>query len=188
MARRGRKRKVGQRKPCGRLKPEKQEKGESAQVIALRQPHRRDAPPEMSDDQRAETPLGRLYLIGAVSSGQYAAARRYARIAALYHRDILAPRHSPPSIAGAFEPRWGRVLDEDDAHTRKADYDSALEALEQAGRAAAYAVNRMSVYGEPCTHRGFAGLIRGLNALERHFEIVDRLTSPNKSETVRNAG
>ena len=63
MGRTGRKRKPGARFPSGDIRTEPQD---SPEKIALRQPHRRDAPLTAKHDQRAETPFGTLNLIGAI--------------------------------------------------------------------------------------------------------------------------
>lgn len=177
MARRGRKRKGGHRKPSGDLiKGEPKEKGESAMIIALHQPHRRTASLGHSDDRRAETPLGILNMIGAVSNQEYAAARRYARIVNRYRQVINSPNPSPPSIGGAFEPRYGGYEIED-AGERKAEYNAVYEALDQAGKTALNSVNRMAVYGEPCPLGTFPALMRGLRSLTSYFDLTDRQKS-----------
>ena len=165
----GRKRKQGHRYPSGDIVQDQ----ESPHKIALRQPHRRDAPIGYEHDQRAETPLGRLNLIGAVSHEEYRAANRFARIVSRYRVVIDAPKSSVASNAGIMEPKKSLPVI-DDADERKREYDGAFEALGTAGHIAACTVAKVAVQGEPCPHAGFWSLIRGLRALREHFEQVDR--------------
>lgn len=173
MANTGRKRKQGARKPSGDLRPEP---AESPRAVALRQPHRQMAPEDSRHDQRAETPLGCLNIIGAVPNREYAAARRFAGIVGRYRAVIDAPSVSR-SIAGLMEPRRGPAepVDYDEA---KAEYDAAFEALETAGNRAACAVSRMAVHGEACPAYGFQALMRGLHSLAFHFDLTDKAKSP----------
>jgi len=179
--RRGRSRKQGQRHPAGQLVQSL--KGESPKVIALRQPHRREAPTDFVDDARAETPLGILNMIGAIPNLEYGAARRYAQIVRRYRAVIQAPSADPSSLAGAMEPKRGGQGNILDAVERKWDYDQAFEALQTAGKTAAQVVARMAVHGEPCASGAFPALIRGLKILVEHFD----LTSRSKSRHSRNA-
>lgn len=174
MARKGRHRKAGYRKPSGDLI--ETQKTESALLIALRQPHRQLAPPTHADDARAGTPLGCLNLIGAVSHAEYAAAYRFARIVNRYRPVINSPNANPPSIAGAFEPkRGGHEIT--DAAERTFDYNEALAALNPAGHTSIVIVNQMAVYGEQCPYGGFGALIRGLRRLRDFFDLTDKAKS-----------
>lgn len=170
MARSGRKRKSGNREPNGRI--DRKEQVESAIIIALRQPHRQFAPIEHADDARAATDLGQLNMKGFITNAEYAAARRYARIFSRYRQTLSGPNPSPPSIAGAFEPKRGgaEILD---GRERKADYDAAFEALMNAGQTAAKGVSRMAIYGEPCALGAGEAVKRGLRLLREFFERED---------------
>lgn len=178
MARIGRKRKPGARKPSGDIRPEP---AESPRAVAMRQPHRQMAPEDSRHDQRAETPLGCLNIIGAVPNREYAAARRFAGIVGRYRSVIDAPGTSR-SIAGLMEPRQAQG-EPVDYHEAKAEYDAAFEALETAGNRAACAVSRMAVHGEPCPAYGFQALMRGLHSLVFHFDLTD---NPKSLYTVGN--
>lgn len=169
----GRKRKQGHRYPSGDVIREQQE---SAHDIAMRQPHRMDAPLSSKLDQRAETPFGRLNLIGAISGEEYRAGNRFARLSARYRAVIDAPSTSTKSNAGALEPKGAAPIIED-AKERKEQYLAALEALEGAGRTSAGAVALMTVHGEACPYGGFGPLVRGLRYLREHFELTDRVKS-----------
>lgn len=181
MARTGRKRKMGPRYNSGDVKPEK---GEDPREVAIRQPHRQMAPEDSRHDQRAETPLGILNIIGAIPSREYRAARRFASIVARYRAVLDVPQASPPSISGAFEPQRPIPPDIEDAAERKADYDAAFEALHLAGRTAANVVSRVAVFGEPCPAGCFPALMRGLERLAFRFELTDG----TKSQYLGNAG
>jgi hypothetical protein len=183
MARRGRKRKQGYRKPSGDLIVTQIEKQESAQIIAMRQPHRKTAPISHVEDARAETPLGILNIIGAVSNQEYAAARRYARIVNRYRQVISSPNPNPPSIGGVFEPKHGGGGEIEDAVERTLEFDAVDEALSNAGHTSKNSVNRMAIFGEPCPVGTFPAMMRGLRKLTEYFDLTDR----RKSELVGKA-
>jgi len=167
MARRGRKRKSGARYPSGDRIPERVE---SPHAIALRQPHRRDAPLEAKHDQRAETPFGTLNLIGAISGAEYRAGLDFARIVRRWRAVVCAPKPHVDSLAGVLEPRPSPLAIDDPAE-RKHDYDAAFEALARAGQTAAVIVARVVVHEEPVPPGGFDALVRGLRMLRDHFGL-----------------
>lgn len=171
--RHGRKRKQGPRHPSGDII---QQPTESPEMIAVRQPHRQQAPIEARLDQRAETPLGILCLIGAITHAEYNAARWYASRVARYRAVIDCPKDSPNSIAGCFEPKRA-TPDLDDAGERKTEYDEAYQALSTAGRKSILAVNAMAINGAPCPPAAFPALIRGLKRLNAQRELTNRRKS-----------
>ena len=169
MGRSGRHRKQGYRKPSGDIIRSGEK--ESPKVIALRQPHRRLVEPDAILSQDAATPLGVLFIIGAVSTDEYRSAERFARIVARYRMAIESPRCSIASISGAFEPKRGMPYFEDHEE-RRDEYDDAFEALSEAGNQSARIVALMAVQGEPCPQNGYHALIRGLRRLSEHFGLT----------------
>ena len=133
-------------------------------------PHRQLAPLDARHDQRAETPFGILHMIGAIPPRLYHAGKWYAGVVSRYHAVIDAPKASPKSIAGIFEPK-SRGYKIEDAAERKTDYDAAHDALAYAGRLSQYVISRVVIHGDPCPSNSFPALMRGLERLASHREL-----------------
>lgn len=118
----GRKRKIRDRKPCGRLKPEKHPDDKKR---ASRQPHRRALKDEDRMSEKAESTLGRLSLQDVISNAHYEAGELYARVTGRY-RSVI---DSPHAIGG-----FGRSLPSGDSEAADA---TEVEAHEQHGRCGA---------------------------------------------------
>jgi hypothetical protein len=178
-SRRGRPPKAGERYASGRLRPD------DPRIVALAQPHRRGE--KFRLDQRAETPLGGLNIVGQLTDEQYEAGRQYAGVVGRYRVVIGAPRASPSSagilvadgLGGGAPP-----LSIDEAERRKREYEAAYEALWDAGQRAAKAVARVAVYGEAWLPGMLSELRTGLSALAAHF----RLTHARKSVNTEMSG
>ena len=168
MARSGRRRKPGPRYRSGELVPEKFD----FRALAALQPHRVWLPQEKRLDQKADSPLGCLNLLGVISDAQYRAGLRYAVVVGKYRAVIETPRATAGSGRGYDCPGsalCAREADGCECARRKALYDAAFAAVMEAGQVAARAVARVAVYGEPCPQGALAALKRGLDALARHF-------------------
>lgn len=198
LARRGRKRKLGKRHPSGQLVREKQP---DDRIRTSRQPHRRGLEQEDRLSEKAEAPLGRLNLKDEITNEQYSAGSIYAAVVGDYRSVIEAPRFIGGSGKG-FEcasegadpierkARIGSVVvtmrqwpcgQTDDGCTcarRKARYDSAFESLvSSAGQRAAKAVARVAIFREDIAAQDLVYLKLGLDALAKHFGLIDRRRS-----------
>lgn len=103
MARKGRKRKPGQRAPSGRLrrlKDAQQAKQREKVQTVLEQPHRKAFPEERRTSQNLEDELGRMYEAGLLLDRRrdpedaeilLAAGRRYQRLLRTFHQVMVAP-------------------------------------------------------------------------------------------------
>lgn len=172
VARKGRKRKSGSRKPSGDLRDQPKV---SPKVIAMHQPHRQAVPEKHRHDQRAESPFGALVLNHVITGAQYRAGCRYARIFRRYVAAINAPSPNPPSIAGVMEPKYTSHLPDSIARDRKLEYDAAFEYLGRAGQRAQRAVARYAVNDQFCPDaEEIENLRTGLSTLDEHFIEVDR--------------
>lgn len=145
-ARGGRPRKpieAAERKPNGRAR-DRRDPGPTAEAIQRRQemlPDCRDASVLVSAE--AGSVLGRLYLAGIITDVQRKAGQRYQRIVERYNRLLLAPRQ--PGVADPNRIPGGQQGEESSAQIvrfaqAKAEYDTAFEAVRQAGRLAQLAI------------------------------------------------
>lgn len=107
----GRKRKIGAREKNGRLQRRgKAEVLEEAVRVARAMPHRRRLRSNDRIDARAESPLGRLNVRGAISAGEYAAGETFAAIVGRYRAVIEGPR-PVRSLSIATSAELGDVAD-----------------------------------------------------------------------------
>jgi hypothetical protein len=152
MARSGRKRKIGPRHPGGQLKKKKQPIDDK--VRASRQPHRRALMPFLREQklevpevqkaiagEEAESPIGRLWLAGALALSddadsqaardRYDAGNRFAQVVGEYRSVIETPRDVAGSGRGyACDPPLCRVYPDDcQCLKRRRRYMEAYEAL-----------------------------------------------------------
>src|ERR1044072_4488727 len=111
MSRAGRKSKAGKREKNGRIM---RERGIDQNEAAGQLPHRtadvcwlawrRGIPIEKRHDPKAEHPLGRLNLVGAITDAQYDAGCRFRSDVLLYRR-VMDIRKERQSIAGFGQPQ-----------------------------------------------------------------------------------
>lgn len=184
----GRKRKAGKRHPSGQLV--RADKHPDDKVRASRQPHRRVLKAEDRLSEKAESPLGRLYLTGqlamvplvgergsddsALAAARYEAGILFAAAVGAYRAVIEAPR----SIAGS-----GRGFDcagceltykstDCACLARRQRYTRAYEALAESGRRAIRAVIAVAIHREEIAREDLVNLVAGLSALARHFGLT----------------
>jgi hypothetical protein len=172
--RRGRKRKPGHRYPSGDLVSDKEVI--VARIIAFRQPHRQGAPESNRHDPKACWPLGILCLNNVITEEMYQAGVNYGATVRRYRAHYLAdvPDPSPASIAGFMQPSGSRGPGDVDAGKIKDAYNSAVEALMDAGQKAARTVARMAVFGESCPVGCGGHLLAGLSKLVSHYGLTRR--------------
>src|SRR5690349_23748682 len=145
MSRAGRKRKAGNREKNGRVQ---RERGIDQNLAAAEMPHRtaevcylslrRAIPCDKRHDPKAEHPLGRLNLVGAISDAQYDAGCRF-RDEVIRYRWVLDVRKERQSVAGFGQPQAStpKELDDNQAIQIRRDYMLAFEAIgSRAGQAA----------------------------------------------------
>lgn len=167
--RKGRKRKAGPRSASGRLT---NEDSEDRRVVVFNQPHRRhlltrDADGRVVDrrrDQRAESVVGSLNLVGAITDREYAAARLYRTVVMRYWAVLGVPDATMQPVPG----RGGEIPPAEALLRQRAD-ERVRKALNHAGRAAVRCVNRVVLYGMELETGALAELRRGLQALAAHF-------------------
>lgn len=170
----GRKRKVRRRKPCGRLAPDV--RPDDRKRVA-QQPHRRGVKDGKGVDERAESPLGRLWLAEKIDEDQYNAGARFAAVVAEYRAVIGAPRADP----GAGSPRRSNCAlidtacgaDDCGCRRRQERYEVTYEVLARAGRPAMMAVKAVVIERRE-DGQDLAALRAGLAALAMEFGFTTR--------------
>jgi hypothetical protein len=185
MSRAGRKRKLGKRERNGR--PQR-ERGTDPNEIAAQLPHRtadvywldsrRAIPIEKRHDAKAEHPLGRLNLVGAISDAQYDAGCRFRSDVLLYRR-VLDIRKERQSVAGFGQPQAStpKELDDKQAVEILASYMNAFVAIAENiggiwGRAAQAAVKHVVVQERELDPSVFKYLSLGLSNLIVHYGLT----------------
>jgi hypothetical protein len=184
----GRKRKSGRRHPCGKLiqKPADQNQ------LASRMPHRASeviyaefhagtveikkviksyVPLTELHSEKAESPLGRLRLVGALSEEQYLAGREFAKDVMRFRR-IIECRGQSQSIAGFAEPAAARPreMDEEEALKGMTKYMLAFAAI--GSHAAQRAVKYVVCQEEDLAPEHFKYLQMGLDKLIAHYGLT----------------
>ncbi len=181
MSRAGRKRKAGRRYQNGHLATVYV----NPRQLAADQPHRRWLPKDVRLDQRADTAIGGLALIGAITDDQCLAGEEYAKAVGRY-RSVIAPPAGLRCGGRAYdcEPTWCTAYPDDhcECQSRTSKYNDLFEALTRAGRKALVAVNCVAVHGLRIRRGELRTLRSGLDALVKHLG----LTSGRKSLTQRN--
>lgn len=194
----GRKRKSGDRYPSGDLIVK--DRAADDRVRAMRQPHRRALrdPDEtvqtlMRSSEKAESALGRTFLRGHITAGQYLAGCRFAHDVGAYRAVIESPASTSGSGRGSgctlMDPaetqiiafgkpitlRSGSCWDNRDTCAcakRKAAYDSAFELLTRLGRRVLMAVNRLVAHDQEPSEADLPLDRIGLSGLERHYGLT----------------
>lgn len=197
MARAGRKRKPGARKPSGQLKPTKKEIDDRTRTT--RQPHRRALARELrlggaSDPEaekfmageEAESPIGRLWAAGHLKQpgdgdvqaarDRYDAGTMYAQVVGAYRSVIEAPNGGGGSGRGfgCLALLCQLAPENCECRFRKERYDRAFETLQRIGMRALKVVNRVAVHREPIAEEELVYLVAGLEGLRKVFGLTER--------------
>lgn len=174
MSRPGRKRKSGARYPNGELV---HARGESPAEVAARMPHRRPFG-GLALDQRAESSIGRLELLGLVTAEQRIAGEMFRQLRNRYLAAIEAPRVATGKAAhGMLGCGGDRCTLEPDfclCRASKRKYVDAVLALRDCGMAAMATVQVVAVLDDPCPPALLTELKFGLTALAEHFGLTRR--------------
>lgn len=147
---RGRKRKPGNRHPCGKLvRPSTGETQAQilATVVEARQRHY-GVSAAQARDQRLCSALGRLAFTGAITQQQYEAGQKFGEV---YHRHQVVtgmPLPSPSSVAGLMASAGvfggcGQPPADDVVERVRRHYDDALQVLNRCDQ------NRRAMPGQP---------------------------------------
>lgn len=139
--------------------------------VARRMPHRRLVDATHAHDERAETPLGVMYVVGAIPRRLYVAGIRFARAYRSYCAAISAPRIAE-SIAGVGQPGRSRgdEITREQFERAQAEYFGAEDALKEAGRNTAAVTRHVIVDDAGIPPGGYRALLEGLGALAAHFK------------------
>jgi hypothetical protein len=168
--RRGRPRKTGLRYPSGKLR----QSPVSPREVAAAMPHRRGLG-DKATDQRAETALGRLVLIGLLAPELGLAGDTYGSLWRGYVYSIDGPRtfaHGDGhgfSCDGCPDPVAKKHCRCD---FRKRIFEEARGKLAQVGTLAAMEVYTVVTQDQRCAN--LAALREGLTALAKHFGLTPR--------------
>jgi hypothetical protein len=167
----GRKPKKGKRYPSGKVIPEKMTSEQiiaHRKVVAATMPHRRGLPAEVRHREMAESPLGALQLIGAITQQQFDALHEYRKIVARYRAVISAPNPNPqaPQL-GHVRGVASLVLSDEQAIARRERYLRAFEAI--TGHHARTVVNSVVIHDRPLQAGDLPYLTGAADSLIKHF-------------------
>lgn len=172
MAKRGRKRKEGQRHKGGKLvQPERQEHELDIKSIGL---IARDKKARLSelDNPKLEGPLGEAYTHGRIDEQQIEAGalfnvlvRKYAAVTGIPMMPRTTSRMDPLPPGDPLK----EAPSDEEVKSVRAEYDAAFDVLKNQGVGIAKEVSRVAVRGEPVSWA--YGLQQGLSALVEHFGI-----------------
>lgn len=181
--RRGRKRKTGKREGNGRIQ---RERGIDQNAVAALLPHRTAAvywldlhkaiPADKRHDAKAECPLGRYNLVGAISDVQYDAGCMFRREVMAFRR-VLDIRKERESIAGFGQPSAPTPKDLDDKRAIEimANYMDAFNSIainlgSYFGVAAQRAIKHVVIFERELAPDAFKYLSLGLTNLVGHYK------------------
>jgi hypothetical protein len=185
----GRKRKSGKREKNGRIQ---RVRDEDQNQLAARMPHRAseviyaefiDGTAEIKrivksyipltelHSEKAENPLGRLRLVGAISEDQYLAGREFGKDLIRYRR-IIDCKRDPQSIAGFAEPcaKMPSEPSADEATKCLTRYMLAFEAI--GSRSSQLAVKHIIAQERDLAPGLFKYLVNGLTRLVKHYNLT----------------
>jgi hypothetical protein len=170
----GRKRKLGYRKPSGRLRPE----APAVNYLALtaNQPHRRLVADADRLSAWAGTALGRLRLWRVINEPQYMAGEEYARAIGAYLATVSGPRSTAGSgRSGDCNPELCLADDRDCTCVQKLkDYTDLYDVVADVGRDAQIAIKRLICEDVDLGLGEQVWACRALTALARHMKIRAR--------------
>jgi hypothetical protein len=183
MATRGRPRKAGERHASGDLRqaadqgtPEHQKKR-----IDLVGPPRdtRTSQRIQRHEALASYPLGVLYARRLVLSGEHYAGKRYASLFVKAVRPVTLPSILANLVSAGGLPLALALVDDavDKGAEDRAAYLAAREVLDRRGPLVAKVIDDLVIYEvEPRSQKRLDMIRDGLDALNRHFELVDERT------------
>lgn len=183
--RKGRRRKSGPRHPNGDLVGVPKV---DYRALAANQPHRREVTTkdEKGNDNRlsdkAGTPFGNLYLNRTISAEQYEAGRLYSVDCGAYFASIGVPTGLGGGGKG-YDCSGVINCENCECRRRKVAHNSAYEALFDAGQRCAKVVAHVAVHGKFLVHGELVALIRGLDALIKHYGLTTTRKSSNSRNT-----
>ena len=186
---RGRKRKPGNRYPCGKRVREETEREAMATVIDARKRHL-GITARQARDQRLGTALGRLAFRELISDEQYQAGVAFAELYQHHHLAIGLPMPSPRSVAallineGIFGSTSGELAP-DTIEKLKGRFRNTTDALDQCDREHRLSAGKrptLLIYRVVCTDQDamhwreedIGNLRVALNALIRVFRLERR--------------
>jgi hypothetical protein len=127
------------------------------------------------------TELGRLYLVGKISAGMYAAGKRWAELAVKYSQALCSPSPDPRAIC--LDRMGGSITDPDSAEGRRevrrheravASFLDAHVALKAVSGPAERTVRSLCERGEMLVgHASLMDLSQGLVALAGFWGLTD---------------
>ena len=197
MARRGRPRKMGKRKPCGRLTDaEQRAMRKDVRTTVMEQPHRRWLDGPSRRDQRAETEIGRLYLAGMLTEPKYWAAERWRSIVEQFHVVMATPVRPGSQLGGMVASGVGQdeesgknELETDEERHRRVlwQHGLAMAAIRSVAYSASVfeAMERVILDDRPCTARDLVLLDRGISALCHMWKMTEERPGDDPARRVR---
>lgn len=172
MARAGRPRKPGKRKPCGRRSDSvvnAEAKRNDPRSVVFEQPHRRWLADAQRRDQQAESEIGRLHLSGRISEAQYWAADRFRSIVAQFRLVMATPMQTCTALGHVVanpvdEDAWRRgesgtaerpESDEEMSERVLRQHSAVLDVLRDMddGKEVSRALEDIIIYDKPCSMR-----------------------------------
>lgn len=182
--RKGRHRKSGARHPNGDLITPKID----FRAMAALQPHRREVTTkdengnDNSLNEKAGTILGNLNLNRTISNDQHEAGRLYAVDCGAYFASIGVPTGLGGGGRG-YDCKGSINCEECECRRRKEKHATALTALMDAGQKCASVVAHVAVHDKRMDRGEMFLLIRGLNALVRHYGLTTNRKERNSRNT-----
>lgn len=144
-------------------------------AVAQLMPHRREVPPALRHDQRAECVLGRLMLTKHISDEQYRAGVLLRDCVRRYHAVFNVPRHNRGAMPLDGLRSGGGAPMQDEAAMRFKEahrrvYDALIDAV---GVRGAQCVTHVAVYDQPQTMQDITLLRKALTVLVMHYRLTD---------------
>ena len=187
MARRGRPRKAGKRKPSGDLKftPDSGSPHLLAHRVLDVLPHLAGSKidklldHDVAQDKRSAYPLGILLLQGKITPAHHYAGRRYAGLFVRAIRGVGMPSCLANLIGsgGVDQPMPAHEPENDAAEEIHIAYKAARRVLQRVGQRIAEAIDNVAVYETKQASESLPLIVRGLEDLKRHFNEVDKRRS-----------
>lgn len=159
------------------------ERGEKETVLA--QPHRACLPEHLRMDQRAESEIGRLFLMERVSEAQFWAADRWQSVVAQFRVVLVSPMPTSGLLGRMVAPGVGQDEASGNAERRESEEEMRERVLDQHGDAMRAisalddsgvvfrVMQRVVLHGEACPQHHVKYLQCGLDALAKLWKLSD---------------